>query len=1437
MNIFQSIFKRLFSEDIASFESQIQSQNNELDKKNVTIREEIKKNNRLNTKINTLTEERSRLQIQINDLTGEKAELKAKITNLKREKIVFEERLNQLLNRLIVEKYVHKSKINKYNAIILSKEKDITDVLNKIKNLEGELSEKQNECERNIDTIEQCHRTIEDLESEKSVLKQQCENYKDSITSLSSQKSNLEQRIEELCRNLIDTRSIVEEKEKKNNELSDFLHKVDTELNKTKSSNETLNNEIKKITGLHSESQIIIDSLKSKNESLEKEIHTLQANLNLIKNQHVDEELVKALKNDISNKQVTIIDLESEIQKLNEELSSIHIEKKNIDNLFNEKNKDCEDLKSELRSLSIRIDEISNVEKELIRANNRISDLQTMLHNAPDPKELIKKEKEIERLNAKIKASEEDIKKLKDQINKSKETEDISQKREPRLSHFSDPVFPPNSLSTPITKPRIRYRKQRFPYTRKPLVPSADVITVNFPKIENYNIYAYTSRMIDTVFNHRSNSYITADRIFKDLTAEEISKIRFDLEDAIRKGEPYLTCPCCENMVKISSRRVGFGAKGREVQFFTHAEKNIVCDLKRDNYTKSNIDNEDSEQNDYTYLKKLRHQLANSLKTDLSIRKGLSEIEESIFIYSDELPIMKRRLADVSAKYNDWELVFQFVTPTTTITRVDDRDIFYLINKKQIFWIFGLESIVNYDELRRSVSKDIMFTNKRNVFVFDLEAQEESNRRGELMLKCNWLDESGEWYYKTEKNNINGILISIDQIHFEEDGCRPYYYNADEPYFLSHPTAERPQKRLRETLKKEIIESYEYDIQKKAAVNKMGNENRSVEAYFDEEKWGFKFEDVVFIEPQYDAEPLMQGDFAKVLKDGKCGVVDRFGNPILHAEYERIELIPNGNILYADNDEWHLRGVIEPVCDYANSDEVEILTLSSKSSVYHIIIKKNTFEGQKPEELYFVGSEIFKKNPISSKWSLWQSNGEKITDISWDSFEITSEDTIKVSVNGCIQLLAFDGTVIEEQKYKTENILTNGFILTESFEGYWGLMDNERNEIVHPTYDSIVTLKDKYLKIQKDNLWGIMSSEGEIIVEPIYHSVDAFDGENFVVTKPNDIRGWGYLSGKVDMNGDTVFEIITRTETGGIITKSFEKYGLEQDGIVLINHIYDSLFYWGEDKYVAEKDKKFGIVDTRNNILLDFEYSLITPLKEGKSSVKKGVALYVIDCNLKIVEDEIINLNEGYKKIKIKGKWGIKNPKGEIIVDFLYDEITTFRGRLIGVINKKLVKLNAYYPYRLPMIAINEGIFGNKDLVISGSVEFQNITRRIIFKKGQEITVVLINWTPLMSYPIVEIFDKDRHCKRSKHIDKPSDFTIGDEFEVKVKSIRKRSGKGRRKRVIIGMPNGGISYIYKNDFDNSGIDIERIYLGELLIVTKLGFDEVLDRTKWSVRKK
>ena len=121
--------------------------------------------------------------------------------------------------------------------------------------------------------------------------------------------------------------------------------------------------------------------------------------------------------------------------------------------------------------------------------------------------------------------------------------------------------------------------------------------------------------------------------------------------------------------------------------------------------------------------------------------------------------------------------------------------------------------------------------------------------------------------------------------------------------------------------------------------------------------------------------------------------------------------------------------------------------------------------------------------------------------------------------------------------------------------------------------------------------------------------------------------------------------------------------------------------------------------------------------------------------------------------------------------------------------------------------------------------------------KCKEEIVILVNWTSSMKYPVVCLYDKDKYNKRAKHIDKPSDFIIGDKFDVTVKSIITGKGiaKGKRKGVEIELSNGMKSYIYKNDFNKSGIDINSVGIGDKFTVTKFGYDEDLDRTQWSVK--
>ena len=1420
MKFLKSIFRGLFSEEISSLQKQVQSKQKVLAEKETAIIEIRREKQQLASQIDNCQQEISNLENQANILRGT---ISAKDTELsaKNQRIVV---LERSLSESRTESENEKELIQEYRQQINS------------------LESTKNELERLIENQKQL---IRDNDTQTQRFEENLRLSTEQIENLNSQKSALEISIQELTQKLSEAQRKSAETERELIEKSDSLSAKETEVSELEESYKSQKEEVARLNGILAESKEQIGTLTSRNNDLETKNQALTAKLNELQSKSVDEELLIALKNDIKQKQEAISVLESDIQHLNEELSSVRIKNSETNNLLNEKIRECEDLKRELQSVSAQYEEIQRNEKALGQAEKRIAELENTLKNAPTLNELIKRDKKIDELKAKIREYEAKINALVSSTPASKEpdstqTEPTTPGSEPADGSYTSKKTEPTSHKT-----RPVYRKPKFPYRKKPIAPAKDVVTVDFPVIENDNVYSQTARLIDKVFNHRSNSFISANDVFLHKSVEEISRMRFELEEATRTGVPYLTCPCCGNMVKISSRSVGLGLKSREVQFFTHAVKNIPCDLKRDNSYTLTIDDGENSENDFSYLKKLRNLLADSLRTELSLNKGLSDVEDCVYIYSDELPIMKRRLADVTARYNNREIVFELVTPTTHVARVHDRDIFYLINRRQVFWIFGLESIVDYNELRRSVSKDIFFTNKRNVFVFDLEAQEESKRRGELMLKCNWLDEDGAWYYQIEKNGKNGILISLDQIHFEEDSCRPYFYDADEPYYLKHPTAERPLKLTREKLKQDIIEAWNYEQQRNRAVEEMLKYKRGVEAYSDGEKWGFKYGDVVFIEPIFDSKPSMMGDFAKVEKDGKYGVVNRYGDYRLQPEYDKVILLQNGYILYASKGNWYLFGVIDPLTSFASDDEVVVSTISNTSSIYHLIIKKYLFKGQQPEEFYFVGNEIFKKNSSSGKWSLWQSNGEKVTDISWDNLEFTSEDTIKVSSNGRTQLLALDGTIIEEQKYKSESKLANGYSIVETFDEYWGMTDSNDFEVVSPKYDSIIALDDNFLKVQKVNSWGIITSTGQIIAEPTYRSVDGFDGNCFIVTRPNETRGWGYLSGKLDTTGKPVSEIISQTQYGVLITKSFEKYGLERNGNVLIPHIYDNISYWGEAKYIAQKDNKFGIIDSRNRVLLNFEYSSITPLKEGKSTIKRGALQNEIDSNLKIVEELVIELQEGYKKIKLGGKWGILNPEGQVIVDYLYDEISTFRGRLVGIINGRLIKLNAYYPYKLPM----EGEFagysepsGKKKphkLIRVGGVIFQLYNKESDDITDQPIPVLLINWAPTVKYPVVMLLAGANLSKKSKHIDKPEDYITGESYEATITSAIMGTGKDRRRIKGFDVEVGGtsISHIYIKNIVRCGLHTNELSVGDKLRLTKLGFDDEFDRTNWRIELK
>lgn len=1334
------------------------------------------------------------------------------------------ERETNLRREAIIERNSLESEVLKKTQALKAEKERVQSLETKVSSLEERLKTESQKKDRNWQLV------VQEREAKKSEIERLNQDHLLECESLQAQFYNERN-------SLLSELTSLKESYNSQSEVRISLERQN-ELNSLR--NEELNSRISSINeqleSLKDErDKYLIDLKNSSNllSQLQQEKEDLKSQINAIKDKVIilreKEQIITSLQNEVKNKQSEIQDFETRIQILNEKISALNGEKENIQLERDNFSQKINELESSLRAMSATSAHALETEQKLREAQIKIAELQEQLRRAPKPEDFVKLETKIKKLEAEKKSLQDKIEEMTNSEAKTREPEDSIEQDETELQNTNDGELP---LSPPRKPRTISIRK---PYAPRIIVPTRNVLTKDFPPIENDNIYAPTERLISEALNVRTNpnSLVTANSIFQDQSAEEIARLSRDLVEAHNRKEPYLICPCCYQNLKISSRTVGGFGNTREIQYFTHAVKNYPCELKRDPAYTSIEGNPTFDTDEKSIFEDFREQFFFALTSDVSKKKGVSDVEKASYVVSDVLPIMKRRFAHVQAKYHDYDLVFEFVSKNTNVSKVYDRDIFYLINHKQVFWIFGLDSVVDYNELKRHVAHDILFTNRRNVFVFDLEAQDATRLRGELVLKCNWLDVDNEWAFQIEKNGKNGILITLDEINFNGNECRPYRFDADAIYFERHPEAERPAKPDREKLISDIRAQYDYELARKAAIREMQATGNSVSAYEENGKWGFKYKNTVFIEPKFTDTPVFQYGYAIVRKGSKYGVIKRFGQEVLSPKYDYANILPNGEIIYTDGKNWHIFGILDSLSLYSSNNDLIINTISDDLDIYYLSLNPHLFENQQSNEYYFIKKQIFRKDD-TGRWQLWYSHGTKIDDEPWDNFEITEQSTIIVTKNNRTSEFDIDGNLIFEQKFKSKEPLANGNFLVETFNNRWAISDSN-DSLLSEEYIVIEKISEKYLRFQKNSKWGVISSEGKMIVVPEYNSINSFEENIFNATIRHPFREWEIMDGKISESGERIVNLIGRNSNGAEIVSSFNLYGVWYNGRIILPIEYDELRFGGDNRFIAKKGDKLGLLNLQKLQLLPFEFDSISLLESGNYETIKGTNRQLYNKQLQPINDEVVILQAGFKKIKQNGKWGILSPDGNNDVDCHYDEISTFRGRLIGIINGELVKLNAYYPYRLMMCGKNIDSYP-KDLVEIAGVKFQINPPRSNRKKNENVEVTLVNVTKTMKFPTVVLYNKAKAAKLAKHIDKPEDFNIGEVVTATITAII--FNKGRRKNVLKNIDvlttDNRVSHVFNANLNSSKIDMSTLKKGDKLILTKINYNEELDRTNWSV---
>lgn len=549
-----------------------------------------------------------------------------------------------------------------------------------------------------------------------------------------------------------------------------------------------------------------------------------------------------------------------------------------------------------------------------------------------------------------------------------------------------------------------------------------------------------TKRTIDTVLDLKENIIISAKSFFSQ-PESVIFRMRTELEKAIYLQKPRFVCKYCGQMVKISGRKTQRGV----ARFFSHLKDSDDCDCKTTTgRTKREIERAKYARcNEGERHKFLKTEIARYLRTT----KDVSEVQiESTF--KGNHPILRWRRPDVYVKYKGQDVVFELQLSTTFVSVIAERDLFYRMNNTHIIWIFNFDEQAEHVDLTNMMTKDIYYNNHFNIFIFDTEARQQSEKRGELILKCNCIKPDGNWEYENgnTSDNLGGVLISLSDLTFD-NAYKPYYKDAEKAFLKENLLYVKQIKSIEEN-NKEILERLDElwrieQIKEGEKIRK--TEERKQEILQDFEASEIKSTTIYII-----------GE-----REGKFGLLTYDGIIRIPFEYDDIK----------GHTTWYEANRIDSI-DVFDAD-------------YNLVISgvKRIEKLGKNEQLRY--AKVVNGDWL---WGLMTSKASPTTEALYSRIDLWAKGKYRSEHNGSYSVIREDGSEIISDYDHIGNLDESNKAEVEK-NGYKGFIDVN----CHIIDTNEQKLEGGFSKICQVGLWGIKNEEGSIRIPCKYDDLGSFN--------------------------------------------------------------------------------------------------------------------------------------------------------------------------------------------------------------------------------------------------------------------------------------------------------------------------------------------------------
>ena len=386
--------------------------------------------------------------------------------------------------------------------------------------------------------------------------------------------------------------------------------------------------------------------------------------------------------------------------------------------------------------------------------------------------------------------------------------------------------------------------------------------------------------------------------------------------------------------------------------------------------------------------------------------------------------------------------------------------------------------------------------------------------------------------------------------------------------------------------------------------------NNTVLKYKENNKFGLlSLSGEKITKPLYDEMQSLEDKYGEILvkKDGKYGVINVKGTMLVSCKYD-----------YVKGDAYSKDGSFK--------DSGYIVGNKSSSGMLYGYIDKNEKEIIKAEQetiyrvIEIASDDVYIVASSNGRYAIYK-NKDNLTGYKYiNVYYNNGANTFTVQKNKSYGLVSLEGKVVISEQY--DELMAVGIFVKASKDGVNYTFDLNGNEVADSKFASLqsTTTGKYFISIDSNYKYGLVDKDKNTVIENKYDYIDEVESTGLLIaTIGTDITIYS-ASGKEIVS-------VQRAELTFVgnyieVEAAEEMYYLTADG----KKVDNKTVYLENQLYSSKENGKWGFVDLKDNVIVDYQY------------------------------DEITEINQyGFAGIKKDGKWGVINKDGEVILEPTYE--------------------------------------------------------------------------------------------------------------------------------------------------------------------------------------